>query len=151
MNLVLVQTTPFVQPENPAPPTAKASHRTHPSVQTKHPPNLVLDEDYAWKMFKGFITDKEMSAYYDMSVRDFERSTIHDLFKVCSFFIIPILFSKKFWKISNSPSSIYTTSSQAKELCDEAKATKAKSKELNNEVLLKKGEVIRLTKKLTLL
>ena len=37
----------------------------------------------------------------------------------------------------------YITSSQAKELCDEAKATKVKSKKLNNEVLLKKGEVIR--------
>ena len=42
----------------------------------------------------------------------------------------------------------YTMSSQAKELCDEAKVAKAKSKELNNEVLLKKGEVIRLTKEL---
>ena len=42
----------------------------------------------------------------------------------------------------------YTASSQAKELCDEAKATNAKSKELNNKVLLKKGEVIRLTKEL---
>ena len=39
----------------------------------------------------------------------------------------------------------YTVSSQAKELCDEAKTTKEKSKELNNEVPLKKGEVIKLT------
>ena len=43
----------------------------------------------------------------------------------------------------------YTTSSQAKELCDEAKSTKAKSKKLNNEVFLKKGEVIRLTEERT--
>ena len=43
----------------------------------------------------------------------------------------------------------YTASSQAKELCDEAKAAKAKSKKLNNEVLLKKEEVIRLTEELT--
>ena len=42
----------------------------------------------------------------------------------------------------------YTASSQAKELCDEAKATKAKSKEQHNKVLLKKGEVIRLSKEL---
>ena len=46
-------------------------------------------------------------------------------------------------------SKFYTTSNQAKELCDEAKAAKAKSKELNDEFLLKKGEVIRLTKELT--
>ena len=43
----------------------------------------------------------------------------------------------------------YTTSSQAKELCDEATATKAKSKELKDEFLLKKGVVIRLTDELT--
>ena len=42
-------------------------------------------------------------------------------------------------------SKFYMTSSQAKELCDEAKIAKEKNKELNNEVLLKKGEVIRLT------
>ena len=45
-------------------------------------------------------------------------------------------------------SKFYTASTQAKDFCDEAKATKEKSKELNNEVLLKKGEVIRLTEDL---
>ena len=41
----------------------------------------------------------------------------------------------------------YTASSQAKELCDEAKA--AKTKELKDEFLLKKAEVIRLIEELT--
>ena len=45
-------------------------------------------------------------------------------------------------------SKFYTASTQAKELCDEAKAAKEKSKKLNNEVLLKKGKVIRLIKDL---
>ena len=43
----------------------------------------------------------------------------------------------------------YIASNQAKELCDEAKAFKAKNKELKDEFLLKKGEVIRLTEELT--
>ena len=42
-------------------------------------------------------------------------------------------------------SKFYTASSQANKLCDEAKTAKEKNKELNNEVLLKKREVIRLT------
>ena len=42
-------------------------------------------------------------------------------------------------------SKFYTASTQAKELCEEAKTTKEKNKELKKEVLLKKGEVIRLT------
>ena len=45
-------------------------------------------------------------------------------------------------------SKFYTASTQAKELCDEAKMAKEKNKELNKEVLLKKGEVIRLTEDL---
>ena len=46
-------------------------------------------------------------------------------------------------------SKFYTASCQAKELCEEAKTAKEKAKELNTEVLLKKGEVIRLTKDLS--
>ena len=42
-------------------------------------------------------------------------------------------------------SKFYTATCQAKELAIEAKMAKDKAKELNNEVLLKKGEVLRLT------
>ena len=45
-------------------------------------------------------------------------------------------------------SKFYTVSTQAKELCKEAKTAKEKNKELNKEVLLKKGEVIILTEDL---
>ena len=42
-------------------------------------------------------------------------------------------------------SKFYTATCHAKELCAEAKIAKEKAKELNNEILLKKGKVIRLT------
>ena len=45
-------------------------------------------------------------------------------------------------------SKFYTASTQAKELCEEAKTAREKNKELNKEVLLKKREVIRLTEDL---
>ena len=45
-------------------------------------------------------------------------------------------------------SKFYIASCQAKELCEEAKTSKEKAKELNNEVLLKKEEVIKLTEDL---
>ena len=45
-------------------------------------------------------------------------------------------------------SKFHTESYQAKELCEEAKMAKEKAQELNNKVLLKKGEVIRLTEDL---
>ena len=46
-------------------------------------------------------------------------------------------------------SKFYIASCQAKELYEEAKIAKEKAKDLNTEVLLKKGEVIRLTKDLS--
>ena len=42
-------------------------------------------------------------------------------------------------------SKFYTATCQAKELAVEAKTAKDKAKELNNEIMLKKGEVLRLT------
>ena len=48
-------------------------------------------------------------------------------------------------------SKFYTASTQAKELCEEAKTAKEKNKEPNKEVLLKKGEVIRLIEDLNCL
>ena len=42
-------------------------------------------------------------------------------------------------------SKFYTATCQAKELTLEAKTAKDKAKDLNNEILLKKGEVLRLT------
>ena len=42
-------------------------------------------------------------------------------------------------------SKFYTVTCQAKELASDVKTTKDKAKELSHEVLLKKGEVIKLT------
>ena len=42
-------------------------------------------------------------------------------------------------------SKFYTATCQAKELAAEVKMAKDETKELNNDILLKKGEVIRLT------
>ena len=77
INVVPVQADP--------PPSAKTSRRPHPFEPSKQPLNLVLDEGYAWRTFKGIITDNEVNSCYNMSVKDFERFAIHDLFKVHKF------------------------------------------------------------------
>ena len=107
MNLVPVQTIPSVQPENLPHPVAKAPHRTYPSKLAKHPPHLVLDEGYAWRSIKGLVTDNEVNACYNMSVKDFERLAIHDLFKASSFSLSLVPFLRNLEKISNFPSSIH--------------------------------------------
>ena len=83
VNVVPIQIVPPVQTDPPPP--AKALCKPYPSEPSKQPPNLVLDEGYAWKTFKGIIIDNEVNSCYNMSVRDFERSAIHDLFKVYKF------------------------------------------------------------------
>ena len=89
INVVPVQTILPVQADPPSP--TKTSRKTHPS-ESKQPPNLVLDEGYAWRMFKGIITDNEVNSCYNMSVKDFERSAIHDLFEVYNFHL-PLFYS----------------------------------------------------------
>ena len=105
-------------------------------------------------MFKGIVTDHEVNECYNMSVREFERFGIHDLFKVvfrsslCAFKIFFFFFFEQYIELpfvyAQAMSKFHIATCQAKELATEAKTAKDKAKELNNEILLKKGEVLRL-------
>ena len=75
-----VQTVHPIQ-SDPLPPP-KASRKPSLFEPSNRPSNLVLDESYAWRTFKGIITDREVNECYNMSVKEFERSGVHDLFKV---------------------------------------------------------------------
>ena len=75
-----VQTIQPVQTDPPPPP--KASHKPSSSKPSDRPSNLVLDKGYAWRTFKGIVTEREVNECYNMLVKEFERSGIHDLFKV---------------------------------------------------------------------
>ena len=50
------------------------------------PQHLIGNEDLAWERFKTAVTDADVSACYNMSLKDFEHSRVHDLFKVCIIF-----------------------------------------------------------------
>ena len=50
------------------------------------PQNLIENEDLAWGKFGTAIIDTNVAACYNMSLRDFEHSGVHDLFKVCKLF-----------------------------------------------------------------
>ena len=76
-----VQTVHHIQTDLP-PPSVKNSRKPSPSEPSDHPSNLVMDENYAWRTFKGIVTDHKVNEFYNISVREFERSGIHDLFKV---------------------------------------------------------------------
>ena len=89
-----VQTVHPVQTDPPPPP--KASRKPSSSEPSDRPSNLVLDEGYAWRTFKGIVTDHELNECYNMLVKEFERSDIHDLFKVSlSLVLVWKIFLKK--------------------------------------------------------
>ena len=46
------------------------------------PMNLIENEDLAWERFEKAVTDEDVAACYDMSLKEFEHSTVHDIFKV---------------------------------------------------------------------
>ena len=50
--------------------------------------NLLENEDLAWERFEKAITGEDVATCYDMSLKEFEHSTVHDLFKVCNYFYL---------------------------------------------------------------
>ena len=102
--LVDVKPVQTVHPVQSDPPPPKASRKPSPSEPTNRPSNLVLDEGYAWRTFKGIVTEREVNECYNMSVKEFECSGIHDLFKV-SFFLVLVCKHFILNEMSNSFSS----------------------------------------------
>ena len=53
---------------------------SQPSQQV--PSNIIENEDLAWERFQKAVTDEDINVCYDMSLKNFEHSGVHDLFKV---------------------------------------------------------------------
>ena len=72
-------------------PSKKVSSTVHaPTSSTpskKVPQHLLGNEDLAWERFSTAVTDVDVGACYNMSLKDFEHSGVHDLFKVSFYFL----------------------------------------------------------------
>ena len=75
--------------DHPAPTTKSRADTSlaHPSVNTSKPSNagpmtLLESEDLAWEKFNQAVTNEDVAVCYNMSMKEFEHSTVHDLFKV---------------------------------------------------------------------
>ena len=88
----LPQSNPTVQTidVDVSPPVETTSSKTPPrtiiSVLSQPPSrvslNIIENEDLAWERFGEAVKDEDINACYDMSLKDFEHSGVHDLFKV---------------------------------------------------------------------
>ena len=66
--------------------SSKTPPRTITSVLSQPPSkvslNIIENEDLAWERLGKAVKDEDINACYDMSLKDFEHSGVHDLFKV---------------------------------------------------------------------
>ena len=44
--------------------------------------NIIENEDLAWEHFQIAVLDEDINTCYDMSLKEFEHSSVRDLFKV---------------------------------------------------------------------
>ena len=70
------ETTPSKTPSSKK--TMPATSQPSPQVPT----NIIENENLAWERFQKAVTDEDINVCYDMSLKDFEHSGVHDLFKV---------------------------------------------------------------------
>ena len=61
------------------------------------------NEDLACERFKKVVTDEDVAACYDMSLKDFEHFGVHDLFKICKL----LFFFNIYIYISHPVSNVY--------------------------------------------
>ena len=47
--------------------------------------NIVENEDLAWERFQIAVQDEDINMCYNMGLKEFEHSGVHDLFKVCQY------------------------------------------------------------------
>ena len=60
---------------------------SNPEVTPSKPPSdslmtLLSSESLSWERFQQAVSEEDVAIGYDMSVKEFEQSTVHDLFKV---------------------------------------------------------------------
>ncbi|KAK9991016.1 hypothetical protein SO802_026001 [Lithocarpus litseifolius] len=92
----VVKTGSFV-PSAPAkqPPTMQILNvdpSNPPEVTSSKPPSgspmtILRSEGLSWERFQQAMSDEDVAICYDMSVKEFERSIVHDLFKAMTKFI----------------------------------------------------------------
>ena len=85
----LTETTPS---KTPSPKTTMPA-MSQPSQQVLS--NIIENEDLAWELFQKAFTNEDLNTCYDMSLKDFEHSGVHDLFKACNH-IFFLVFAKKY-------------------------------------------------------
>ena len=82
------------------------------------PSNIIENEDLAWEHFQKAVLDEDINTCYDMSLKDFEHSGVHDLFKICNHIFFLSLLKGMYIYIFIFHSSFFFFTSYVKIYCD---------------------------------
>ena len=86
-----IKSSPSKTP-SPKIPSSKSivSGSSQPSEKTSK--NIIENEYLAWEHFQMAILDEDSRACYDMGLKEFEHSGVHDLFKVRPYSILVLVY-----------------------------------------------------------
>ena len=86
-----IESSPSKTPSSKIPSSkSTASGSSQPSEKTSK--NIVENEDLAWERFQMAVLDKDINACYDMRLKEFEHSSVHDLFRVRPYSILVLVY-----------------------------------------------------------
>ena len=112
-------------PVETTPSKALPSKSTMPALSQlspRVPTNIIENEYLAWEHFKKVVSSEDITTCYDMSLKDFEHSGVHDLFKaiafylICYFIILSCLTIISYFTLISAMSKFIAASRQATEL-----------------------------------
>ncbi|KAL0013583.1 hypothetical protein SO802_000652 [Lithocarpus litseifolius] len=118
-----IDSEPRDPPSMDAPSIAKVLASSQHSRRV--PQNLIENKDLAWERFEKVVTDQDVAACYDMSLKEFKYSGVNDLFKAMSKFIAA---SRQATKMDKTRILLETRIQEVKDECKRwaEVATKAK-------------------------
>ncbi|XP_075659323.1 uncharacterized protein LOC142629251 [Castanea sativa] len=129
--LVLVVDVDSSTPLSATPSKSPAPDSSQPPQRTST--NLLENEDLAWERFQEAVKGEDVAACYDMSLKEFEHSGVHDLFKAMSKFIAVsrqatemdrtrVLLEKRIEEVKNDCRTWAEVANKAKDEAEEFKA-----------------------------
>ncbi|XP_050242519.1 uncharacterized protein LOC126691531 [Quercus robur] len=78
--------TPVESTPSKTPPRTPVARPTTPG-SSQPSMNIIANEDLAWERFQMAVKDEDINMCYNMGLKEFEHSGVHDLFKAMSKFI----------------------------------------------------------------
>ena len=75
--------TPVESTSSKSPPSRTPLSKSTVPGSSQPSTNIIENEDLAWERFQMAVQDEDINMCYNMGLKEFEHSGVHDLFKVC--------------------------------------------------------------------